>query len=119
MGIPFIIAPFIICGFIVFWLLIRLEYILYREKWELDGKPYSLFLSSRCCNSYKTIQGKQQRKAAEKLMAKWLFFTPIWIKNDKKAFCLVLIYRIFVFIIFAITIIAFVTFVLSIIAPFF
>lgn len=74
-------------SFILFDLIVRLEYRDYRKDWIADGKPPGMFFWPPECSLF----GGSSRRS--KLMHKWFLQTPTWMYDDVKAKNLLRLYR--------------------------
>ena len=74
----------VLTGFWAFHRLIRLEYVSYREQWEADGRPHSVFWVPRECMGPIYVRfGCTQ--AMSRCSVAWLFKTPEWMRQDERA----------------------------------
>lgn len=73
----------LLCGFLAFDHIIRLEYKSYRDPWEADDKPVGFFFfPSELKFNYSLLRKRDKR------LWNWMLATPEWITQDKKAFLL-------------------------------
>ena len=94
-----LLLPILFSSFIVFDLLVRLEYKSYPKDWLADGKPHGFFwvaTESRVIGGWLVKLGSSI--AFNRCAMKWLFWTPDWMHGDEKALRLVFWLRVLVFI---------------------
>jgi hypothetical protein len=73
----------------VLGLVFKDEFLYHHDQWISDGKPTIGFWipSPESCASFKSFW------AGGKYQIKWLFSTPLWIRNNKKTFFKLWAYR--------------------------
>jgi hypothetical protein len=92
MPIFLLLIPVVFAAFIVFDLLVSLEYSSHRKSWEADGKPRGYFWSPSEIGYFNFSSGI----ATQRCSLVWLFSTPEWMRQDVKAKRLIFLMRILV-----------------------
>jgi uncharacterized membrane protein YesL len=83
-----LLIPIGIALFVVFDLIVRLEYKRHRNVWETDQCPVGFFWRPRKARVW---AGSLSRS---KLASEWLYSTPEWIASDPAAQNLLFLYRV-------------------------
>jgi hypothetical protein len=96
-AILFVLFFVLLAAFLVFDQLVRLEYNVYRSKWEADGKPHGFFWvppESKALSGW-IVKGSSTFARNHRALS-WLFSTPEWIQQNANAKRLLYLLRLFV-----------------------
>ncbi len=81
-----LLLPFLIAAFIYFDKIVKIEYIHYKNNWEVDGKPYGYFWKPLETKSSLGIGlSLKSTYAFYRCSLIWLFSTPEWLRNNAEA----------------------------------